>query len=88
MRYIGFSLALFSPRTWPYLTTRQTRRSISAQTPNALPPCAICKMEDYFNLKCVRSAFQVPPIPEKQKKKAAVRARFRIFGCADSARQT
>ena len=45
-------------------------------------------MGDYFNLKCVRLAFQAPLSVEKQPKKAEVHAKFRIFGCADSARQT
>jgi hypothetical protein len=45
-------------------------------------------MEGYFNLKCVHLAFQAPPSAEKQPKKAEVHAKFRIFGCADSARPT
>jgi hypothetical protein len=45
-------------------------------------------MEDYFNLKCARLACQALPNAEKHPKKTGVLAKFRIFGCADNARQT
>ncbi len=88
MRYISSSLEVSDSRIWPYLITRQTRWSIIAQTPIAPPPCATCEMEDYFNLKCARLACQALPNAEKHPKKTGVLAKFRIFGCADNARQT